>query len=152
MTYETVDLYALMPAEGDPEQHLTEQGWAPFLALGSDDSQLRVQSWRRRKGTSWEYAVEVGDLTCYSENIVTDSLVEFMDLLARWAPAVQAAAVVGLVDEVGSAGLSSYGTVETVAARWAHGREQVLPQLRREEAASRAERARSRQARPGGAL
>lgn len=67
-----------------------------------------------------------------------------MDLLARWAPLVQAASVTQLIAEVSSGGLSTWGTVEQIAGKVAFGMTDGLDAMRREEAqADRARRERA---------
>jgi hypothetical protein len=54
---------------------------------------------------------------------------ELMDLFARWAPAVQAAAIVHTLDDIRSSRLHADGIVEVISAKVSHGQEETLPTL-----------------------
>ncbi|MEN3540971.1 hypothetical protein AAH991_38060 [Microbispora sp. ZYX-F-249] len=127
------DVLAGLP-DGDVEELLKDQGWETFLSMGDPKGGMRLESWRRRRdGQPVEYLLQVNGGLEYSPFLVVESFPELMDLFARWAPAVQAAAVAGMIEELGESELSTHhGLVETIAARAAHGVAQTLPILERE--------------------
>ncbi|MQA08132.1 MAG: hypothetical protein GEU98_06180 [Pseudonocardiaceae bacterium] len=63
---------------------------------------------------------------------MVNSFPELMDLIARWAPAVQAATITHVMEQVWGLDLQDYGLVETVAARAAYGSNQVLARMQRD--------------------
>ena len=75
-----------------------------------------------------------------------DSFPELMDLIARWSPAVQAAALVHLIDDLNSANLDDDGLTERLAARFAYGAETLVPKLREERRMVQEARRRRREA------
>jgi len=119
----------------DIDAFLTAQGWQRFLVLGAANSTMRINSWRRHPaGQPVEYLVDVDDIHSASSYLRVDTLPELMDLFARWAPAVQAAAITVLIDDLTSLSLNEeYGLVETITARVVHGAEHTLPRLHRRE-------------------
>ncbi|MEV5690718.1 hypothetical protein [Micromonospora globbae] len=112
---------------------LEQQGWSEFLGIGGEASELCVRSFRRTVGGRDEFIVEVWDAAQGSPFVKVDNFGELMDLLARWAPAVQAAAVVAAVDDLRSYGLDKDGLAELVGAKVAFGASDALPALRRHE-------------------
>ncbi|WP_433530476.1 hypothetical protein ACQPYA_30760 [Micromonospora sp. CA-263727] len=133
MSYEIFD-----PFEGAPDtvvatEWLEGQGWSEFLGIGDEDSVLRVQSFRRTVDGRDEFIVDVGDVVQGSPYVKVDNFGELMDLLARWAPAVQAAALVAAVDDLRSYGLDKDGLAELVGAKVAFGAAEALPALQRHE-------------------
>jgi len=121
-----------LPADydGDADSGLREQGWDRFLRLGDDTSHMWITTWRKKvDGGAWTYLIEVNDPAFCSPYLQSDDFVEIMDAVARWAPAVQAAAVNGLVDELMNTDVSAEGIVEALAARAVHGAEVALPYL-----------------------
>lgn len=132
----------------DIDAFLTAQGWHRFLVLGAANSTMRINSWRRHPGDQpVEYLVDVDDINSVSSYLRVDTLPELMDLFARWAPAVQAAAITVLIDDLTGLSLNEeYGLVETVTARVVHGAEHTLPRLHRREQMYREQAARKRAA------
>lgn len=157
-SYETLDPFAEDPDSTDYTETLTKLGWTNILTVGdSERSPLYVNAWQRQHPDGrTEYAVDVWDQNMGSPFVKVGSFPEVMDLLARWAPAVQAAAVSQLIAEVSDGGLSEWGTVEQMAARVAYGISDALPKMRAAEAeADRARRKRAlaqRQAKQAGAV
>lgn len=128
----------------DIDAFLTAQGWQRFLVLGAANSTMRINSWRRHPTNQpVEYLVNVDDIHSVSSYLRVDTLPELMDLLARWAPAVQAAAITVLIDDLTGLSLNEeYGLVETITARVVHGAEHTLPRLHRREQMYREQAAR----------
>jgi hypothetical protein len=62
--------------------------------------------------------------------IKVESFPELMDLLARWAPAVQAAALVYLIDNLQASRLDREGVAEIVAAKAAFGATEGLSAMK----------------------
>lgn len=142
MTYSLYDPTAeTSAAEGDWDKLMMELGWDDFISVGAEDSSLWLVGRRRIKGTVTEYVVEIQNLGGW-EAVRTDSFMEYMDLLARWAPAVQAAAIAGFIGELGDTDISDYNTVGRIAAKWQTG-DDVLSYMRR----NQMERIRAAQAR-----
>lgn len=132
-SYETYDPFAESDdPDGDYRPTLSKLGWEEYLSIGDERSVLYVTSWRRTTtdGTV-EYMLDVWDVSQGSPFIKVDGLVALMDLLSRWAPAVQAAAVVNLIDDLREGDLGD-GTVEQIAARLAYGATDTLPRMRRQ--------------------
>jgi hypothetical protein len=146
--YQQVNPFADAPANVDVESYLASQGWEEFLGIGGENSELYIQSWRRTlPDAQTEYIVDVWNAAFGSPYIKVTSFVDLMDLLARWAPAIQAAAVVAILDEVQQLGLSPSGMIERIAAKAAFGATEGLPILQRQEAEQRAMRRQAREAR-----
>lgn len=133
MGYQEIDLYKDMPDDADTDKWLEEQGWEDFLSLGDNDSHLYIRSHRRLVDGNYQYVLDVWDVLSGSPHILVDSFVELMDLIARWAPAIQAAALVSLIDEARHIGLSDSGSVELIAAKVAYGAQDALPRLKESE-------------------
>lgn len=146
--YEIVDPLADAPDNVDMEPYLRSQGWEDFMGIGDERSPLYIQSWRRKSADgTFEYMVDVWNINYGSPYLKVNSFPELMDLLAKWAPAVQAASVAHLIDDVLESGLSDHGTIERIAAKMAFGTSDVLPRMRRQEAEQEAARQRQREAR-----
>lgn len=121
-------------AEKDPDidGFLQNDGWENFWTIGDQEGELGLLVRRRiRPDGSAQYMLEFSDVSNLSPFMVVDSFPELMDLLARWAPVVQAAAVAGAIRDLHDAGLSRYGLVELIAARAAYGQDETLTDLRR---------------------
>jgi len=71
---------------------LAENGWVEAHRLGDPEGALCIQTWRGVEGQQVGYLLRVEDHTTMSDYLHVSTLPELMDLLARWAPAVQAAA------------------------------------------------------------
>ncbi|WP_433536136.1 hypothetical protein ACQPZK_30295 [Micromonospora sp. CA-249363] len=132
MSYEIFD-----PFEGAPDtvavtEWLEEKGWSELLGIGGEHSVLRVRSFRRTVDGRDEFIVDVWDVVQGSPWVNVDNFGELMDVLARWAPAAQAAAVVATVDDLRFSGLDKDGLAE-LAAKAAFGVSAALPALRRYE-------------------
>jgi hypothetical protein len=138
--WEQADVLADMPAEAtDVGEYLRSQGWEGMLTLGDPDGSLWIEV-RVRRGAdrTAEYLLEVASIDVYSPFLVVDSFPDVMDLVARWAPAVQAAAVVAALQRLeGGTEMHAHGLVESVAARALFGVETGYHQLHRDAAASR---------------
>jgi hypothetical protein len=146
--YELINLHAGQPDGVPDHEHFAAQGWEDFFVVGYTDGPLTIHTWRRPTDAGgWQYVVQVTDVLYGSEFIRVPGLVELMDLLARWAPAVQAAAICDLLHDLGGAGLNPEGTVETVAARAKYGVIATLPRLQVELRDRQEEQARAREAR-----
>ncbi|MDX3657599.1 hypothetical protein PV646_09820 [Streptomyces sp. ID05-26A] len=125
---------------GDVKSWLKEQGWEPFLKIGDQDGSLYITTWRRRhqdEDTPTRYLLEVGNAVGFSPYLMTESFVDLMDLMSRWSPAVQAAAVTDVIDDLTSSGLRNRGLVEKIAARAAIGVTETAGALRAERAEHR---------------
>ncbi|MEO3776731.1 hypothetical protein ABGB16_07730 [Micromonospora sp. B11E3] len=133
MSYEIFDPFEGAPDNVDVIEWLEGQGWSGFLAIGGDESPLRVESFRRTVDGRDEFLVDVWDVNQGSPYVKVDNFGDLMDLLARWAPAVQAAALVSAVDSLRSYGLDKDGVAELVGAKVAFGASDALPALQRHE-------------------
>ncbi|MEV4119455.1 hypothetical protein [Micromonospora sp. NPDC049645] len=133
MSYEIFNPFEGAPDTVDVREWLEQQGWSEFLGIGGDESALRIQSFRRMVDGRDEFLIDVWDVNQGSPYVKVDNFGDLMDVLARWAPAVQAAALVHAVDSLHSYGLDSDGIAELVGAKVAFGVSDVLPALRRHE-------------------
>ncbi len=105
------------------------------MVIGDPDAALSLDAWQRhREGGHPEYLLEVTfSATSVSlPYLVVDSLPDLMDLVARWAPAVQTAAVAEVLRDLQTGMATPAGIVETVAARTMFGINEVSPRLPRE--------------------
>jgi hypothetical protein len=133
------------------EAGLTEAGWHAFWTIGDPDGDLCLEVWERsREGGSSEYLLEVSNATRVSPFMMISSFPELMDLVARWAPAVQAATVTGAVRDLYGSDPEPFGLVELIAGRAAYGVTDGLPALQQHQEGIRRERDRRRRARQGG--
>lgn len=121
MAYVEFDPHADAPDGTDAGSWLEEQGWSEFLGIGDEQTDLRFRSWRRQIDGRWEYACEVWDVIQGSPFLKIESFGELMDIMARWAPALQAAAVIGFLERAQTFGLDTDGEVEKIAAKVAFG-------------------------------
>jgi len=129
MTYERFDPFPGKPDDMDDEQWLTQQGWEPSLGIGDTNSIMQVQSYRRTVDDHVECIAYASDLLGGTGYIKVGGPGELMDLLARWAPAVQAAAIVHTLDDIRSSRLDADGIVEVISAKVNHGQHETLPML-----------------------
>ncbi|MEO3781305.1 hypothetical protein ABGB16_31835 [Micromonospora sp. B11E3] len=133
MSYEIFDPFEGAPDTVDVRECLEGQGWSEFLGVGDEDSVLHVQSFRRTVDGRDEFIVDVWDVVQGSPYVKVDNFGDLMDVLARWAPVVQAAALVAAVDSLRSYGLDKDGLAELVGAKVAFGASDALPALQRHE-------------------
>jgi hypothetical protein len=123
--WEPANLLADCPEGTDPDAHLRATGWEGFLTVGDIDSAMWIKTWRKKDDDSG-FLIEVGDVATDSPYIQVDTFPELMDFLARWAPVVQAAAMVHVLDdlshyEIRGDGPLEMGMVEMLAARARYG-------------------------------
>lgn len=144
MPYEIYDLWAGAPDGSFDNDLLEAQGWEESIGVGGSDSVMYIQSYRRDVDGRTEWIVHVSDILGGTPYIKVDGPGELMDLLARWAPAVQAAAVTHVLDDIRKSHLDPDGVVETIAAKVGFGQDETVPMLRRQ---LREQRARGRELR-----
>jgi hypothetical protein len=126
---------------GAIDDFLRAQGWEEFLSFGQPNAYMRIVSWQRsNEDGSHSYLVQVDDVNMGSPFMQVASFPDLRDVFARWAPAVQAAAVSGLIDDLSGQTFSQYGVVEAIAARARHGVEVTYDSVVREEQQQRAVR------------
>jgi hypothetical protein len=147
MTYEIVDPFEGAPDDVEVGRWLEQQGWSEFLGIGGEESDLSIRSYRRSVEGRDEFIVQVWDVNQGSPFVRVDSFGVLMDLLARWAPAVHTAEVVGLVTDLRSFSLSDSGVAEVIAAKAAFGAGDGLRALREHERERAAEWRRRREKR-----
>ncbi len=138
--------------EGLVDEFLASRGWEEFFTIGGEFA-LRICSYRLipEDGSQPEYLIQVEDGSSISHFVKVTSIVDLMDLFARWAPAVQAATVADFLADITNDDLSRFGNVERIAAKAAYGIDSVLPDLKtamreRQSAARRQREARSAKA------
>lgn len=100
---------------------LAEHNWVEFLRLGDPEGPLGIRTWRCTTSEQTSYLLRVEERTYISSFLQVDTLPELMDLLARWAPAVQAAAVADALSCINMEGLSDKGFTERLGAKLAYG-------------------------------
>lgn len=148
--WEPIDVLAGMEDDDrDLYQWLDSQGWDEFLDVGVRDSGvLYIATWRRQHDDApTQYLLEVGGGEYFSHFLMTESLVDLMDLVSRWSPAVQAAAIADTVHQLSQPHLVARGLVETIAARAAVGSTETAEELVRQRKLDREARDRARRAR-----
>lgn len=126
----------------DVIEDLEKDGWSQFWRIGKPEvSPIYVETWHRRtpNGQGRQYLLQMWDSDDASEFLQVSGFPAFMDLLAKWAPAMQAAAIVGVIDEGRDHRLDRDGFFEKLGAHLAWGANTVLPVLEREEKARREE-------------
>jgi hypothetical protein len=115
----------------DVERYLTSKGWTSFLTIGvPEGGSLYMQTWQRHGEGHPEYLLEVGNADVGSPYMRVDDLPTLLDLVARWAPAVQVACIADVVRDLKEPVIEHEGMVESVAARAAWGVQDRLPTLR----------------------
>lgn len=115
------DPLADMP-EGSVDEYLEQQGWQPFLRLGVPWSAMWLESWRRTdEDRSERFLVCVQDPIGGAPNLHVPVFPDLMDLFARWAPAIQAATIAQLAEDLTDTRVATPGLVELIAARAADG-------------------------------
>lgn len=126
------DPFAELPAntDGIAERLLEQLGWEEGFGIGNEATFQRIRSYRRAVDRTEEHMIEVVDVLGASPYLRGDSFVELMHMTARWAPAVQAAAVVDLIDEMRSFSLGDDNTIGRIAAHVVDGIEKTLPSMR----------------------
>ncbi|MGW3470128.1 hypothetical protein ACWDKQ_17080 [Saccharopolyspora sp. NPDC000995] len=129
--WEPYDVFGGASDVTDAGDYLESQGWKPFLRLGAGEwASLNLLTWQRDQDGRSEYLIEVSNQEQASEYLKVIGLPRLMDLLARWAPAVQAASIADVVQDLHEPVIEHGGIVETVAARAAWGVQDRLPKLR----------------------
>ncbi|TDX84923.1 hypothetical protein [Amycolatopsis arida] len=127
---------ALADAEddgGDVEALLHSLGWTSFVRLGSGEDfgvEIEVYERRTRDGHP-EYLLDIWGEHSGSPYLKVDNLPAVMELLAKWAPIVQAASISRVVRDLAAGAIEHEGLVETVAARAAWGVQERLPKLKK---------------------
>ncbi|PKV99602.1 hypothetical protein ATK30_0582 [Amycolatopsis echigonensis] len=130
--WESFDIFSGAPdSEGlNVGEHLQSQGWEHFLRLGQGDwCSLTLTAWRRPFEDRAEYLLSVSTGLAASEFLKVDNLPQLMDLVSKWAPAVQAATLADLVEDLNEPDLNEMGVLEIAAARAAWGARERLPEL-----------------------
>jgi hypothetical protein len=118
----------------DVSKYLANQGWNHIMVIGDPDATLSLDVWQRHRESGHpEYLLEVNSsaTSMSMPYLVLDSLPDLMDLVARWAPAVQTAAVTEVLRDLQTGMATPAGIVETVAARIMYGINEVSPRLPR---------------------
>lgn len=140
--WERADVLRDCPPEvGDVDEYLRSQGWERLLTLGDPESSLSLDTWvRNRPDRSAEYLLAMNTSNLSSPYMTIDSFPDLMDLLGRWAPAVQAAAVTEALKQLEETNVGAYGLVEAIAARASFGAADGLLQLQRDAKAAKVAR------------
>lgn len=92
-------------------------GWERWVDVGPTDSSLWISSWIREVDGRSEYVAYLDDGCGDARPVRATSLVEMMDLLARWAPIIQAEAIAQIVDDLRSGNPSEFNVVGRVVAK-----------------------------------
>jgi hypothetical protein len=121
--WQTIDLFADYTEGTSWTNYLGAKGWEIFLQLGDDDSDTWIQTWRREDGDPG-FLIRVHDVASASPCVQVDTFPELMDLLAKWAPVIQTAAVVSVLDDLRQYAIRDDGLVEFLAARVRYGAEE----------------------------
>ena len=94
-------------------------GWSTLFHVGEpgDTTGIGIKTWRGPDG----YLLQVSDFGGASPMLLVDTFPEVMDLLARWAPAVQASKLAMMLHFADSDVIEGDGVVERIAAKWVYG-------------------------------
>ena len=76
-------------------------GWESRLGVGPTDAWMWISTWSRTVDGVTQYAAMLDDGNGDAPLISTDSSLELMDLIARWAPIVQASSVASFIAGLG---------------------------------------------------
>lgn len=144
-SWEPTDILADCPDGADVAEFMSSRGWEEFLSLGEEAGELSLQSWRRKFEGRWQYLLQVHDASVLSPYVLVDSFPELMDLISRWAPAVQAANIAATASELFGQHIDDHGLVERVAARAAYGARDLPDRLEEEKRRMERERRAQRQ-------
>ncbi|MFI5614974.1 hypothetical protein [Amycolatopsis sp. NPDC051903] len=131
-TWEPYLVFANDDDSFDVEEGLNAQGWEPFLCLGSGETvgvEISLYQRRTRAGHP-EYLLSVWGAQNGSPFLKVDTLPAAMQLLAQWAPVVQAASISSVVSDLKEPVIEHEGLVESVAARAAWGAQERMPKLK----------------------
>lgn len=118
-TWEPVDLFADCPPDLGLDEHLRSKGWVEFLTLGPANSAMWIVTWEHP--ASGHYLFEVNDSSTISPHLWVDTFAELAELMAKWAPIVQAAVLAEAVNDLADPRLIEGGLVETIASRAVFG-------------------------------
>ncbi|OLF06917.1 hypothetical protein [Actinophytocola xanthii] len=142
-TWERFDVFAGHPDVSDVTEYLRNQGWYSFLRLGdAEELGIEIEVWASMQGAG--YLIDVSGRAGGGSFLKVTTLPQVMDLLAKWAPVVQAMSIARVVTDLGEPEIKQYGFVESVAARAAWAAQDWTPILRKnhEEQEARARQAR----------
>lgn len=130
-TWRPVKLFP--PDTEDIDKALEDAGWEWFLALGNGTLSAQVRTWRKphENGGPTEYMMEVGGYETFGDRLFVDDLPTLMNLLAQWAPVIQAAAIADVTEDLQGTSIDPVGLVEAVSARAAYGADEGLTIMRR---------------------
>jgi hypothetical protein len=155
--WQPIDILAECPDGAGVDDYLKSLGWEEFLSVGAPgESFMAIKTYirRARDGASTQYLLSVDDVNLVSPYVLVDTFPELMDLIARWAPAVQAAQITGFLEDLMQLRLDRNGYAEMLAARVKFGLDDIYSQGRRElhdrEEASRRRRQQLREQRAAG--
>ncbi|GAA1027200.1 MULTISPECIES: hypothetical protein [Amycolatopsis] len=124
--------------EHDFEKILSSQGWEEFLSLGNGETigfamRVFIRHSRDTAARSHpEFLLEIGGHSSIAPYLKADDLPTAMDLLARWAPTLQASSIADLAQDLTSGAIEPNGLVETVAARAKWAAENRTPSMARD--------------------
>ncbi|MCU1685939.1 MAG: hypothetical protein JWQ81_6678 [Amycolatopsis sp.] len=117
------DVAADTPTDAGVGTDPTTQGWRSFLHLGSEESGgFCIDVWERSHPVTHPgYLIAISGEQSSSPYLKVDTLPAVMDLLAKWAPVVQASTISRVVRDLTDPTYTHDGIVETVATRatWA---------------------------------
>ncbi|MFB9688414.1 hypothetical protein [Amycolatopsis plumensis] len=130
-SWEPYDVWDGAPSD---DATLESLGWESLLDLGSsDDIGFAIMVWQRSVGDGGtEYLLNVWGFQSGSPYLKVDSFPAVMELVAKWAPVLQAASVAHVVQDLAGLFVDRNGLVETVAARAAWGVQEKLGDLKEE--------------------
>ncbi|MEV0649953.1 hypothetical protein AB0I28_32320 [Phytomonospora sp. NPDC050363] len=135
----------VIPADSSTvDTDLDKAGWERFWVIGGQENgALHIVTWRRDSpdGPGRQYLLQVWDVNTGSEFVQVDGLPGLMELLAKWAPIVQAASVAGAIAEGLNGALDRYGFFEQIGARLAWGADTNRDAMEREASEERDRRA-----------
>ncbi|MCA1191663.1 hypothetical protein [Saccharopolyspora sp. 6V] len=126
--WENWDFYSRLPDDADVAKEMKDQGWNEFFSIGDGEGDLGIKTWQGKHG----YLLQVADAAQFSPFLKVDTFPELMELLAKWAPAVQAASVSALIRAANDYGLHDGGVVENLAAKAAYGVGDLKEKLEKE--------------------
>ncbi len=101
--------------DGVIEDQLVTMGFEPHFVIGDPGVTMSVEVWKRAEETP-HYYLSLSD-AARVENVFAEELPDMLELLARWAPIVQAGIIADVLDDLKDEQAGPDGLAETIARK-----------------------------------